>query len=52
MPGKWRVYDRNQSETVPVYDDAPHGNDKPLVFTEEDSAIDFVATMNNNTNEN
>ena len=31
---------------LPIYDDAPYGNDKPLIFRDEDSAIEVVNRMN------
>jgi len=27
---------------LPLYDNSPHGNDKPLVLTDEDDALDYA----------
>ena len=34
------------SNHIPVYDDAPDGKDKPLVFKDEDLAIEFRDKLN------
>lgn len=42
-PGRWHVI---SPDGIPVYDNAPHGKDKPLVFTDEDRAIEFAKNAN------
>ena len=44
-PGKWHVCDR-EGFNLPIYDDAPYGQDKPLVF-DEDRAAEYVEIINN-----
>ena len=42
-PGRWHVI---APDGHPVYDNAPHGKDKPLVFTDEDRALEFSKNCN------
>lgn len=34
----FHVFDREHSATIPVYDGAPYGNDKPLLMDDDTSA--------------
>jgi len=45
VPGKWHVC--RLENDLPLYDDAAYGNDKPLVFTDEDLAIEYRNKLNN-----
>ena len=40
---RWNVI---APDGIPVYDDAPYGNDKPLIFRDEDEALDYVDRCN------
>jgi hypothetical protein len=40
--GRWHVMDGN----IPIYDDAPYGNDKPIIYKDEDKAIEVAARLN------
>lgn len=31
---------------IPLYDDAPHGRDKPLIFRDEDVALEYAERCN------
>lgn len=54
MPGFYaKEYARNRWHVIapsglPVHDDARNGDDKPLVFTDEDDALDFAERCNQN----
>lgn len=54
MPGFYvKEYARNRWHVIapsglPVYDDARNGDDKPLVFTDEDDALAFAERCNQN----
>lgn len=42
-PGRWHVIG---PFGIPVYDSAPYGNDKPIVWTDEDKVLHFVEQCN------
>lgn len=42
-PGRWHVLNPAGN---PIYDDAPHGKDRPLVFDDEDVAADYAYKCN------
>lgn len=42
---KWFATDSTTS--LPVYDDAPHGKDKPIIFDNYESAEDACDNLNN-----
>ena len=42
-PGRWHVI---APDGIPIYDDAPNGKDKPIVFTDEDVAVDVARQCN------
>ena len=44
---KYHIFDREFSETVPIHDNAQHGNDKPVVMGDDESA-DWVERANMN----
>ena len=48
FPGRWHVIGPSG---IPLYDDAPYGNDKPLVWTDEDAVMDCVQQCNLNDSE-
>jgi hypothetical protein len=41
--GHWHVIGPSG---LPLYDDAPHGNDKPFIFRDEDVVLTFVERCN------
>lgn len=41
--GHWHVIGPNG---IPIYDGAPYGNDKPVVFRDEDAAIECAERCN------
>lgn len=43
-PERWHIC--NSKTNIPVYDNEPYGKDKPLVFKDEDSAIEFRDRIN------
>lgn len=45
---RWHVID---PDGHPLYDDAPYGNDKPLVFWDEDDATECAKRFNEQTEE-
>lgn len=42
-PGRFHVVDENQ---LPIYDGAPFGKDRPVIFTDEDEAQDCADRIN------
>ncbi len=44
-PGRWNVCDRNNHD-LPLYDDVPDGEDKPLIFKDNDRVLEFVRKIN------
>jgi len=48
-PGRWHVI---APDGVPLYDDEPHGKDKPRVFTDEDKADMCVSQCNEDLEQN
>lgn len=49
-PGKWHVCDIGTHR--PIYDDAPYGNDAPVIFSDEDSAYECIERLNREDKEN
>lgn len=45
---RWHVMDRQTG--LPVYDNAPDAQDKPLVFTDPDKVVEYVAELNATAN--
>lgn len=45
-PDMWWVVDQNNH---PIYDDAPEGNDSPVVFRDPDAADECAARLNSET---
>lgn len=43
VPGRWHII---APSGIPVYDDAPNGRDKPLVFTDSDAAVAAAKRFN------
>lgn len=41
--GRWHVITPDRR---PIYDDAPYGNDKPVIFRDEDAAIECAERCN------
>ena len=41
--GRWHVIGPNR---IPIYNGAPHGKDKPLIFRDEDAAMDCAERCN------
>lgn len=46
VPGHYHVIAPNG---LPVYDDAPYGNDAPIVFQDPDRAADFADALDDET---